>query len=250
MKTRLVVVVCLLCVLCGPALAQDARELLEQGNALADRGDPAGALVLYRKALELEPDKPVLLYNAGMAAYLTGQFVESAQLFKRYRVAQPDDWRGLTKLIQAYQAAGDSSSADAAVVELRTWRKAGTSADLTRQKAFVRDQFVIDGDRVFVFERFVQGDGDLQRIWEFVLVGSDNKPKRVYYVEFDRASTRMAREQGNKDVELHFFDMDDPSGHTTFGQIDHRPTYAEAAERMKTIISGKVKPAARTTPGR
>lgn len=240
---------CLLLLCAVPARADEARDLFEQGNVLAEKGDHAGALALYRKALVLDPSKPNLLYNAGMACYLTGQPAEAAQLFKRYRAAEPTDWRGLTKLIQAYQAAADSKSADAAVDELRAWWKRGDNADLAKQKRFVRDQWPQDGDRVFVFEPFAPPEGNLQRLWDFVVIGGDQKPKRVYYVEYDKATSQMAREMGQKDAELYFYDMEDSRGHTSFGQVSRRPTYAEAAARMKQIMSGQVKPSASSTRG-
>jgi hypothetical protein len=63
------------------SVAQDARELFEQGNAATEAGRFADARDLYRRSLELEPN-PASAFNLAVALTRTGEFVEAATIFE------------------------------------------------------------------------------------------------------------------------------------------------------------------------
>ncbi len=87
-----------------------------------------GALELLRQAQKLEPDSPGIVFNLGMAANYTGDFEQGIAAFRHYRELQPDDPRGLSKLIQAYQGAGLIKQAETTIDDLRTWWREGRLA--------------------------------------------------------------------------------------------------------------------------
>ena len=119
-------------------LAQDVESLFEQGAACLEAGDGQGALKYFQQAAELEPNEPGIVYNTGIAASMTGDYTLSIASFSRYRQLVPDDALGLTKLIQAYQGAGQDSEAEQQIAELRRWWKAGKLRDtyIAKERSF------------------------------------------------------------------------------------------------------------------
>lgn len=231
----------------SPAPPASATDDFKAANQRMDAHDYAGALTLYEKALAADPNRPNILYNAGVAAFLGRQYDKSVDFFTRYRQVQPGDWRGMSKLCQALEEAGHPDQADAVATELHTLWKGGTNPDLSRQKSFVRDQFEQDGKPVFVFETFDMAAAMPEHVWDFVLVGPDQKPVKVYYVERDTASSQVAKQTGQGNVDLHFFDLDEPHRHSSYLMLTHRPTYAESKKIMLDIMAGKHAPTTSTT---
>lgn len=62
----------------GPAPgAEEARTLFEQGSALLQAGKPEEALALLRKSLEILPENPFALHQAGLALHAMGRGEEA-----------------------------------------------------------------------------------------------------------------------------------------------------------------------------
>jgi tetratricopeptide (TPR) repeat protein len=229
----------------------DPRALFERGNEAARAGDYATALDLYQQALAVEPDRASLLYNAGSAAYFSGKYALSIEYYKKYLAKDPDDYKALDRLLVSAQAAGDKSEVEASIARLRAVRASGKAPEFAKQKSFVRDVFEADGHRVIAFEYFDPPMEGLSHLFDFVMIGPDHKPLRVYYVEYDAMTSAMLREQGQKNAEAWFYDCDYPEGrHASFRQTDHRPTYDEAKGIMLPIMEGKVQPASSSSKGK
>jgi predicted Zn-dependent protease len=88
------------------------------------------ALRAYKDALTKDPKNPVLLYNAGLMAYLAEKPKEAIEFWSKGRKIEPDNWHLRPKLIQAYEAAGDRKKRDAERAELYKLRKNAKNEEL------------------------------------------------------------------------------------------------------------------------
>jgi tetratricopeptide (TPR) repeat protein len=65
-----------------PPLVESVEELFEKAIACEDDGRPQEAALLYRRALEQEPDDPVLHFNLGNALYATGDYAGATEQYR------------------------------------------------------------------------------------------------------------------------------------------------------------------------
>ena len=70
---------------------KQANQMHEEGVALSEAGDEAGALAKYLAALELDPDRPSTLYNVGLFYKYQSAWRESFRFNKRAYELRPDD---------------------------------------------------------------------------------------------------------------------------------------------------------------
>src|SRR5918993_2772210 len=95
-----------------------AVELNDAGWALLERGEGARAAKVFKEALALEPDDPVLLFGAGAAAHLDGRPKDASAHLRRALEYNP-------KLTQASLLFGEIAYADGDVaLAIRTYENA------------------------------------------------------------------------------------------------------------------------------
>ena len=70
---------------------KQANRMHEEGVALSEAGDKAGALAKYRAALELDFDRPSTLYNVGLIYKYQSAWQESFRFNERAYELRPDD---------------------------------------------------------------------------------------------------------------------------------------------------------------
>ena len=68
----------------------DARSHFELGNQLHELGDHEGAVESYEKALEIEPNSPVILTNLGSIYHKLGDFSRAKEAFEHALRLDPD----------------------------------------------------------------------------------------------------------------------------------------------------------------
>lgn len=79
------------------------QDLLSQGAALQQQGDPQAAMPFYRAVLTQAPEQPVALHLLGLALHQTGAAAEGEPLMRRALTAAPDyaaAWVNLGNLLQ------------------------------------------------------------------------------------------------------------------------------------------------------
>ncbi|HET9982266.1 MAG TPA: tetratricopeptide repeat protein [Longimicrobiales bacterium] len=86
------------------------------GDEARVRGDARAALVAYSRALEIEPDEPPILVNAGLAAADGGDHAAAIALYRRALARDPAVPLGWVNLGLSLQAAGDTAGAREAFV--------------------------------------------------------------------------------------------------------------------------------------
>ena len=93
------------------------EEAFYKALLLMERGQYAEAIPIF-ESLALERKTDSLLWNLGIAASETHAKDKALSAWLEFRKLAPDDWRGLAKLIQAYQATGDLKTRDEQRAEL------------------------------------------------------------------------------------------------------------------------------------
>jgi len=73
---------------------------------------PGDAMVYFRKALEMEPNNPAFLLNAGVALSLMGEWAKAENILKRVATNVTGDLRPVFALIENSVRAGDKQNAE------------------------------------------------------------------------------------------------------------------------------------------
>lgn len=141
-----------------------ARELNDAGWKLIQGGDAARAAKLFAEALTLEPDQPVLLLGAGVAAHLQGRSKDASVPLKRALNLDPRLTPASIILGQIAYADGDVATA------IAIYEKALTHAPnephlITKLQAWRADAEASRGFTERRFDRFrvsFQGHADQQ----------------------------------------------------------------------------------------
>jgi tetratricopeptide (TPR) repeat protein len=231
--------------------AQIADTAFKAGNELMDQHQPAEALSRYEEALAIEPDDTSVLFNGGLAAYLSKNFSRATDLWKRLKSLDPDDWRARSKLIQAYQALGDTAQRDAERAELIQLWKSGMNEDLSKELEYVRDQFEVNGKKVMVFEHF-ELKGDRAVRYAFVVLRPDGKAEEYRYSLGSYDLTNRAWHETTKPApkpEERLFHLDGyfTNAHATYRMIVGEPSYDETRAMVVKIMQGDLKPMSTST---
>lgn len=138
---------------------QDAKDALNDGNDLMAEERYAEALSQYEGLLEQQPENRNLLWNAGLAALLSGHTASAVTYLQRLKTLEPTAGRVRYKLVQAYQAEGLLDERDNERAELLRLHETTTLEAFKNRKTYCRDQFKVNGQRVWVFEHFDTADG-------------------------------------------------------------------------------------------
>lgn len=230
---------------------QQADQFFKDGIELMGQNKPAEALLSFQKSLALEPKDTSVLYNGGLAAYLSNNFVVAADLWTRLKALAPDDWQARAKLVQAYQALGKTKERDIEKNELVALWKSGTSPQLAKQGFYCREQFEINNTKVMVFEYFeLKGDRAVRYV--FNLMSPDGKASDHRYslgsYEMTNSVWRETTKPKPKEGER-LFHLDEYflNGHATYGMMVGEPSYDETRAMVVKILEGKAKPQSSST---
>jgi hypothetical protein len=205
----------------------------------------------FQQALESKPDNEALLYNAGMAAYMSGRPDLSIVHWSRLKALAPTDWQVMCKLIQAFEAVGDIGKRDAERAELYRLRGGPGPDELKAAKRYCRDQFVEGGVRVMVFE-FFDLEGDTPVRWSFDVMSADEK--RVverYSLGSYRATNDFARESGSLAAGQRRFHLDayrQGGRHDAYGFFVGEPDYAAVKAMVQQVMRGERAPQTSSRP--
>lgn len=229
-------------------LAQDADALVDAGNAFMEKKQYEQALAKYEAALKKDPKHTDALYNGGLAAYLAGRFKRAAELWEGSRKLDPGDLKVLAKLVQAWQALGDSKKRDAARKELFQRRAALPEEERRKEARYCREQFAAGPEgakeQVMVFEYYELAGPRAVR-YQFSVVQDGEEVRRYSLGSYD-LTTEYARASGQIGKDERMFHLDGYSGdgrhHQTYGLFRKEPTYEETRAMVVEILEKKRKP--------
>jgi len=242
------------------ALAQDpsasqlaeAEKAFETANALMEQGEHAEALTHYKKALAILPKEPAFLFNGGLAAYGSKDYLLAADLWTQLKVVDPTDWHVRAKLIQAYQALSKLSDRDVQRAELFEMWKKGNPAELKEHFEYCRDQFEVNGKKVMAFEHFeLKGNRALRYVFRILNEAEDDEDFRISLGSYDMTNAIWRERQNPKPKEgerlFHLDGYFKGGGHATYSMLFPEPSYDDVRGMVIKILEGKGKPVSSTT---
>jgi hypothetical protein len=195
-----------------------------------------------------------MLFNGGLAAFLSKDFSTAVTLWKRLKEVEPDEWQARAKLVQAYQALNDLKARDDERTALFELRKSGKNKELSTQKFYCREQMEIAGRKVYVFEHYeLVGNRALRYAFS---VANESGDSAEYEITFGSYETTNAiwRETANpkpkEGQRLFHLDGYFKGGHATYGFYTPGPSYDDIRKIVIGIIEGKGKPISSTTISR
>lgn len=240
MNRGLLLAVLLLLFFPTATLADEADRLFQESIPFMEKRDYKSALELLRRAHQIEPDSPAIVFNLGMTANYTGDFELGITAFRQYRELKPDDNRGLTKLIQSYQGAGLDEQAENVIDELRTRWKAGRLANtpMEKERSFAREIFFQENYQVMAFEFFEPNPETREHTWDFCLLNSEGQQDAMIYVMEDKmASEEIVKQTGQTP---YFFNIRwAQGGRKLIGMTKRKPTYAETASIVRRVLNNE-----------
>ncbi len=214
----------------------------------------AEAFQAFKAALTGDPENPLLLYNAGLTAFLAEKPEEAIPHWTQLKALEPSNWRVRSKLIQAYEAVGRRKDRDAERAELLRLRKETKEEQWKEEKLYCRDQFVVGKTHVMVFEYF-ELDGVYQVRLSFTVLGPDKLTiKARYTLESDKTTNAIAQSTKELKPGERLFSLDgywndenaQTRTHATFGFYTGEPDYDKIKPVVKGILEGKCQPISKT----
>lgn len=235
--------------------AEEAPEHAEfkAANKLMGEKKYAEALLRYKETLVKAPKSPNVLYNAGLAAYLSKEHKLAAQYFTTLKGIDATAFQVRAKLIQSLQAAGDSAARDAERAEFIKARKETKDDEWLKYDFYCRDQFEAGGKPVMVFEYFeLKGDRALR--YAFRVLNAEGKQDHYISLGSYEITNAIAREQGDAKGDARLFHLDgyyrNEKDHATFGFFNGEPSYDETKKAVLEILENKRRPMSSTTGGK
>ena len=212
----------------------------------------AEALMRYQEALGLSPTDPSIPFNAGLAAFLSGNYAVAADLWERLKAVDPDDWRARPKLVQAYQAMGKLVERDAERAELIALWRSSKIEDLARQVLYCREQFEMNGRRIMVFEHFeLKGQRAVRYVFSVLKQDKAEEEFRISLGSYEftnlhwRERTRGTPKEGERLFHLDGYFL--KGAHVTYGMFVGEPSYDDTRAMVINILDGKNSPISSST---
>jgi tetratricopeptide (TPR) repeat protein len=227
-----------------PSAESVAENAFNDGNGLMKQRKYKEALARYQEGLAKTPDSPGLLFNGGLAAFMSKDFSTAEKLWKGLAELDPDDWQAQAKLVQAYQALGDLKARDEHRRKLLDLRKSGKSEDLNKLDYYCREQFEAAGKKLMVFEHFeLKGERALRYVFSVLDESGEGEAFRISLGSYE-TTNRIAVELGSVKKGERQFHLDGYYGasHATYGFFTPEPSYDEVRKIVIGILEKKNQP--------
>jgi len=243
MRTHLLLALAILLLASNPLFAADdaaAEAAFKRGVELMEKRAFKDAIPLLQQAEKSFPDAPGLLWNLGIASAEIEDHAQALAYWQKYRKSEPDDWKAIPKLIQTYQATGDLKARDRELEALYALRAGGKDAAVAKADKFCREQFVVEGRKVFAFETF-DPHGPRRMFYRFSVVdAAGNEAEYISLGSYD-STTEVARETGQISDKQRMYHVDRyrDADHWTFAMVTDKPTYEAVRTMVVAILQGK-----------
>lgn len=216
---------------------------LSIGEIFSEQGKPEKAAQAFRDALpNVSKDSTLYnraLYNVGATEYLNEQYKQAKDAFEELLKRVPDDYRAMAKLIQVYYAQKNYKATEPFKTKLYQAWKAGVLPD-HMENDFCFDQFMWNGKRIFVYERFAE-DEDLYYKHVFYITDAEGKTECQVQTEYSFAIAMSGKK--------YTLGMTKGGKHYTYIQFlfEDKPDYDELKKSVLKILDEKVKPSSSST---
>ena len=238
-----------LATLAGSALSNpetatgSAEAAFKTATGLMEKQQFKRAIPYLQRVQKELPENDAVLWNLGLAYAEINEHGNAAETWRTYQKVRPDDWRARAKLVQAYQALGDSKARDDEIRSLYDYRENSPDPQLKTADRFCREQFAIGARRVFAFENF-SPQGERKKFLRFSIL--DKKGDEQFYISLGSYdfTTDVVRELGEipKDSRIYHLDLYKGRVHETYAFFEERPGYDRVRPMVISILQGKSKP--------
>ena len=161
----------------------------ELASSYIKMGNLREAVAIYKSVLtKNEPNSNVYFKACQMIGLLEsrmGNYKEAIPYFESILKYNADDYKMLSKLIQAYYAMADYKNAKPLIQKMYEAQANGRLENTAMEDMFCIEEFTIDGHKVRVFERYQ--DGPSERIYNkhyFYLLDANDKPRFRVQTEY------------------------------------------------------------------
>ncbi len=233
------------------ASQQDSAEVtrLFDGSLLAaDRSDLPLAIAMTDSLLQLDSTVLSAYWNVGVWHSLRGEHSEALNAWKAFRSRDSTDWQVEAKLVQVYQALGDTVRRDSALAGLFAHRLVTKNPQFLEATTFCREQGSLEGRQVMVFQNFAP-EGDRKVFVTFYLLGADGRDTaRISLGSYD-LTTLTARQVGDigPNDRIYHLDYYGDRSHATYGFFRAQPTYDELRSMVAAVLRGDRTPLSSST---
>ena len=214
-----------------------------RGAELMQKRQFKEAVPYLKQAEKAFPTTPSVLWNLGIASAELANHAEALNYWEKYRKAKPEDWKAIPKVIQAFQAMGDTRARDREIKALYDRRAKDPDPDLRKADRFCREQFVVAGRKVFAFEVF-DPQGDRRIYYRFSIIDgvSGRETSFISLGSYD-ATTAIARELGEipKTARAYHIDRYEGASHQTYAHFNEKPSYETVRKATVEILGGKAR---------
>jgi Flp pilus assembly protein TadD len=233
------------------AKPDDPPTLVLLGTAYTRLNRADEALPLFLRAAKADPSLAEARYGAGQAFQKKGQAKPAVDQFQAAAKLNPKDWRVHAKLVQLYQAAGNTAARDAERTALLDLRQKGEVPEVREVPRYCRDQFTAGRRKIMAYEYFdLKNPGGVQYAFH-VLDEKGAKTELRVNLASDETITKVAREQGEigKDDRMYQVYSLAPDGEAkTYESYKAAPSYDAVKKLCIQIASGKATSASEAKP--
>jgi hypothetical protein len=143
-------------------------------------------------------------------------------------------------MVQAHQALGDNKARDRQIKDLRALRARSPNTELGTAERFCREQLVVAGRKVLVFETF-EPQGPQQIFYRFAVTDDAGKETTSLSLGSYDATTQIARDMGAiaKTGRAYHLDRYEGTNHTAYAHFNSKPSYEIVRKAVIEILQGK-----------
>ena len=235
---------CLIFLVAHTAAAQtrDAETRFGDAVRLLQSGHTREAVPILESLAADHPKAPNLYWNLAQAEAETGAHGKAVAAWREYRRLEPNDWRGLEKLIQSEHAAGEHAAAETDSVKLVQWWKNSTDKELKTQKRFCREVVESKAGRAASFQEF-EIAADSPVYYTFAVQAGDGAGTRLILSGNPKTDEKLRKKSRLRDGEtILILSRISAKSRETFRIYRQVPAYADLRKDALAVLNGNLKP--------
>lgn len=232
----------------GQQDSAEVRRLFDGSIAAAERSDFPTAIAMTDSLLAIDATIPSALWNLGVWHARQQEFPQALSAWKSLRSLDSTDWQVEAKLIQTYQALGDSQRRDSALAGLLAHRLVTKNPGFLEAKAFCREQATLEGRQVMALQAF-EPQGERKVFVVFYLLGADGRDTARFSLGSYDGTTAIARQVGQirEDESIYHLDYYAERFHITYAFLRAQPSYDELRSMVVRALRGELEPLSSST---
>ncbi|NEM96697.1 tetratricopeptide repeat protein [Pontibacter burrus] len=213
-------------------------------NAMGDKAKALATFYTAKEKIAKESSSYItVLFNIGLYEYLDGNYDRAEQAYNELLSLAANDYHTYAKLIQVYYARKEYVKATPLRDKLYDAYNKGLLKD-NLEDMFCFDQFIWNGKRIQIFERFDEPEGKIYYKHIFYVVNENGDIE--YSIQTENSPVSM--EQGGP---KYLIGMRKGNSHYTYNVgVEQNFNYEKLKNQVIDILDDKIKPTASTHPGK